>query len=220
MGREQARKDAAFARGDLGVDGAATEEEKDQAEVEQGKAREQLLRGRTWLGREFLTWLLWKSEGGEALVEVEGEGVIPLFSGRLLLKGIHGEVTELAAKGALAPYSEEVRHAIGRGLLVHQARIRFTVGERVWEATLDAEQLDVKSAKLPELLTEEEDDRLTERLDLTDQLSGFIDALVSEFLSIRATKAWSNKVVPELKAWTEGEGRQTTVQQRAARVVA
>lgn len=219
--REQARKDAAFARGEVGIDGASTEEQKDAAEVEADKAREQLVRGKTWLGREFLTWLLWRSEDGDPMLEVDGEDLVALFTGRLTLKGVHGDVTELSAKGTLAPYSEIVRYAIDRGLLVHQARVRFTHGERTWEATLDAEHLDVKSAKLPELLTEEEDDRQSERLDLADQLSGFVDALVEDFLALRQSRAWGQKVVPALKGWARGEGRKpgTTVRtaERATR---
>lgn len=202
--REQARTDAAFARGDIGVDGGAVEEKKDAAEVEQDKARQQLLRGRTWLGREFLTWLLWRSEDGDPLVKTDEGGLVVLFTGRITLRGIHGEVTEVSAKGTLAPYSEIVKFALNRGCLVHQARLRFTVGERAWEATLDAEHLDVKSAKLPELLTEEEDDRQAERLDLADQLSAHIDGLADAFLAVRTTRAWNTKVVPELKAWAQG----------------
>lgn len=217
--REQARKDAAFARGDLGVDGAATEEKKDQAEVEQEKSRGELLRGKTWLGRELLTWLLWRSESGDTVAEFGDEDIEVLYSGRILLRGIHGDTSELSAKGALAPYSEVVRYAIDRGLLVHQARLRFTLGERTWEATLDAEHLDVKSAKLPELLTEEEDDRLTERLDLADQLAGIVDALVEAFLAVRTTKKWSQTVVPAMKAWAKGENREPgTLMKTAARV--
>lgn len=205
---EKAQKDAAFARGELGVDGASTEEKKDQAEVELDKSRGELLRGKTWLGRELLTWLLWKSEAAEPVIEFGGEGLEVLFTSRITLRGIHGEATEIAAKGALSPYSEVVRFAIDRGLLVHQARLRFTVGERTWEATLDAEHLDVRSAKLPELLTEEEDDRLTERLDLTEQLSAMIDALVDAFLEVRTTRRWAQTVVPGMKAWARGEGRE------------
>lgn len=214
--RDQARKDAAFARGEVGIDGVETEEQKDAAEVEADKAREQLLRGKTWLGREFLTWLLWRSEGGDPLLEVDGLDLVVLFTGRLTLKGVKGEVTELAAKGTMAPYSEIIRYAIDRGLLVHQARLRLTHGERTWEATLDAEHLDVKSAKLPELLTEEEDDRQSERLDLADQLSGFVDALVDDFLALRQSRAWNQKVVPALKSWAQGEGRAPGTTMRTA----
>jgi hypothetical protein len=191
-------------RGATGVDGVATDEDvRDVAEVERDKAREQLLRGRTWLGRELLTWLLWRSESGDPLVEVEGAGLVVLFTGRVLLRGVAGDVTEVAARGAAAPYAAQVKRALASGLLVHQARLRLAHGERTFEVTLDAEHLDVRAAKLPELLTEEEDDRAAERLDLCDQLGRLVDALVEAFLADRTGKGWGKKTVPALRAWME-----------------
>jgi hypothetical protein len=218
--REQARAEAAFMRGDVGVDGAATEEKQDEAEVERGKAREALLRGRAYLGREFLTWLLWRSEAGEPLVEFEKVGVTVLFLGRVVLKGVSGDVTELSARGAMAPYSEQVRQALDRGLLVHQARLLLTHGERAYEVTLDAEFLDIRAAKLPALMSEEEDSRTGERLFLAEQLSALIHTLVEAFVAIRAGRAWSKQVVPAMKEWMRGEEgtRKQTVLQRAANV--
>ncbi len=204
--REQARAEAAFLRGDTGVDGAATDADvRDEAEVERDKAREQLLRGRTYLGRELLTWLLWRSEAGDPLVEVDGAGVVVLFAGKVLLRGVAGDVTEVAARGAAAPYAAQIKRALATGLLVHQARLRLSHGERVFEATLDAEHLDVRAAKLPELLTEAEDDRAAERLDLCEQLGRIVDALVAAFLEVRGGKAWS-RTVPALRAWMEDVG--------------
>ncbi|HVG61211.1 MAG TPA: hypothetical protein VNA24_21810 [Hyalangium sp.] len=218
--REQARAEAAFMRGDVGVDGAATEEKQDAAEVERGKAREALLRGKAYLGREFLTWLLWRSEAGETLVEFEKTGVTVLFLGRVVLKGISGDVTELSARGAMAPYSEQVRQALDRGLLVHQARLLLTHGEKAYEVTLDAEFLDIRAAKLPALMSEEDDSRTTERLYLAEQLSALIHTLVEAFVAVRAGRAWSKQVVPAMKEWMRGEEgtRKQTVLQRAANV--
>ncbi|MBI5542940.1 MAG: hypothetical protein HY901_03565 [Deltaproteobacteria bacterium] len=203
--REQAREEARFAKGEVGVDGQAAEEKQDEAELERGKAREQYLRGKAYLGREFLTWLLWRSEAGEPLVKYEKDAVTVLCIGRTVLRGIAGEVTELSARGAMAPYSVLVRKSLERGLLLHSARLRLTHGEKVYEVTLDADYLDVKSAKLPELMSEEEDDRLAERLWLSEQLAGILQALLEEFLRVRAGKRWSKDVVPELKAWMRGE---------------
>lgn len=216
--REQAREEAAFMRGDVGVDGAATEEKQDAAEVERGKAREALLRGKAYLGREFLTWLLWRSEAGEPLAEFEKAGVTVLFLGRVVLKGVSGDVTELSARGAMAPYSEQVRQALDRGLLVHQARLLLTHGEKAYEVTLDAEFLDIRAAKLPELMSEEDDSRTTERLYLAEQLSALIHTLVEAFIAVRAGRAWSKQVVPAMKEWMRGEEgtRKQTVLQRAA----
>ncbi len=212
MSREKSREEARFAKGDVGVDGQSTDEEtRDPAELERDKAREQLLRGRTYLGRELLTWLLWRSESGDPLGTYEGEPVQVLFLNRLVLRGLHGEVVELAAKGTVAPYSVQVRRALDDGLLVHLARMRVTWNERTWETSLDAEFLDCKSVKLPELLTEEDDDRLSERLDLTEQLSSMLDGLVESFLAVRTSKAWAREV-EQLKAWMKGEVEPSPVQ--------
>jgi hypothetical protein len=202
--RERARAEAAFLRGDAGVDGLPTEaERRDAAEVERDRAREQLLRGGTALGRELLTWLLWRSESTAPVAELEGGPVSVVFTGRVVLRGVAGDVTELAARGALAPYAAEVRRAIAHGLLVHQARLRIEHADRAYEATIDAEFLDVRAAKLPELLTEAEDDRRLERLELAERLSALVDALVRAFLAVRLTRAWRRMVVRELRAWAE-----------------
>lgn len=199
--REQAREEAAFLRGDVGVDGQATEEKRDEAEVERGKATEQYLRGKAYLGREFLTWLLWRSESGDTLLEHDGLPLTVLFDGRIVLRGIAGEVTELIARGAMAPYSALVKEALDRGLLIHSARLRLTHGEKSYEVTLDAEFLDVRGAKLPELMSEEEDDQLVERLYLTEQLSALLEALLADFLKVRGGKRWSRELVPAMKQW-------------------
>jgi hypothetical protein len=118
----------------------------------------------------------------------------------------------------MAPYSEQVRQALDRGLLVHQARLLLTHGEKAYEVTLDAEFLDIRAAKLPALMSEEDDSRTTERLYLAEQLSALIHTLVEAFIAVRAGRAWSKQVVPAMKEWMRGEEgtRKQTVLQRAA----
>jgi hypothetical protein len=193
--------DAAFARGEVGVDGQEIEEERDEAEVEQEKAKESLVRGRTYLGREFLTWLLWQSEAGAPILKHDGDPLSVLFTGRVAMRGVGGDVTEVTAKGNLAPYSALVRQVLDRGLLLHQARLQLTHGERTFEATLDAEHFDVRSGKIPDLLTEADDDRMGERLDLAEHLGALIEALLEHFVALRSRPTWNKEVAPALKAW-------------------
>jgi len=202
--RKQAQAEARFMKGDVGVDGAATKDELDPSEVEQAKAREALLRGRTWLGRECLTWLLWKSESTEALTTVDELPLSAVFHGKLTLRAGAGDVTELAVKGVTSPYSPLVRAALSKGLLVHQARLQLTHGEQQYDVGLDAETFDVKSAKLPALLQEEEGERITERLELAGHLSRLVDALVEAFIAERISRSWASKSVPALKDWMAG----------------
>jgi hypothetical protein len=196
-----ASAERAFMRGETGVDGAAVEEEKDEAQVELAKAQEALLRGRTWLGRECLTWLLWKSESTEALLTIEKMPVHVVFNGKLTLRAASGDVTEVQVKGVSAPYAKLVKRALNQGLLAHTAKLQVTWGEQVYDFTLDAEFFDLRSAKLPALLQEEEDDKLTERLELATRASTLTDALVAAFIKERSGKTWASKTVPALKEW-------------------
>jgi len=192
-----------FLRGQTGVDGAATTEKADPVEVEQAKAREALYRGRTWLGREALTWVLWRSESAEDLCEVADLPLKVVFTGKLLLRAAAGEVTEVSVKGVSAPYSVIVRQSLIRGLLVHGARLSLEHGEQSFEVTLDAEAFDFRAAKLPELLQEEESEQRIERLELVSRLGTLVDALVGEFIAARTAPSWKKTVVPKIRAWLE-----------------
>ena len=57
------------------------------------------MRGRTWLGRELLTWLLWRSESTNAVTSYNDADLSVLFVNRITLRGLHGELTELLGEG-------------------------------------------------------------------------------------------------------------------------
>jgi hypothetical protein len=195
------KEEKAFLRGEVGVDGQATEEEQDLEQVEAGKAREALLRGRTWLGRECLTWLLWKSESTEAVITHARKDVTVVFNGKLNVRAGAGEVLEAQVKGVTSPYSKLIKKALSQGLLVHQAKMQVTHGEQVYDFVLDAEFFDLRAVKLPALMQEGDDAQLTERLELATQASGLADALVAAFVKERTAKTWQSKLVPEMKEW-------------------
>lgn len=192
-----------FLRGDIGVDGEKIEEELSEEEVDRQKAVEELARGRTYLGREFLTWLLWRTNSANTLIAVDDEPLTGLFVSRVTLRGLAGDATELVARGAGAPYSKIVRGAIRSGLLVHVGRVRFSHAERLYEVTLDAEHLRLRSAQIPKVLSEEEDDRIAERLFLAEKLSEIVDLCFRAFLEVRTSKRWRKDVVPEMLAWLD-----------------
>lgn len=195
------RDEAAFLRGEIGVDGEVAEEKREAAEVERARAREQFLEGKTWLGREFLTWLLWRSESSEPLLTYNGEPVHVLFGGKLTLKGVAGEVIELSLKGTEAAYSQVNRFALEHGLLIHAAKMKLALGEKEFDFTLDAQLLDIRTAKLPDLLTDDEDDRIQERLFLSERLGEIVQALFISFLAIRRSAAWREEILPEILDW-------------------
>ncbi len=206
MSRRGASAETKFLRGETGVDGAAVKEDVDPTQLEQEKAKEALYRGRTWLGREALTWWLYKSESTEPFCALEKKSVTVAFIGKLTLKAAGGDVTEVQVKGVTAPYSSLVRRALRQGLLVHAARLKLTWNEQVYEVSVDAEHFDVRAGKLPELVQDSEE-ALTERLELVGRLGQLLDTLMGAFSAVRVGSKWTAEV-KAMQAWLESKGQE------------
>ncbi|MEO1336464.1 MAG: hypothetical protein AAFV29_12515, partial [Myxococcota bacterium] len=170
-------------------------------------ALEGLTRNRAYLGREFLTWVLWASHDGRVLCHLDEAEVTVLIVGKVVLRGLAGEATELAVKGHMSAYSRVVRFAIDEGLLVHSARLRLQWGEQVYEVTTDAEFLDVRGAAVPAVAPgddpDDEDDRLATRLTASEDAGRLIDSLWHAFMKVRIAPAWSKKTIPAIKTWLQ-----------------
>ncbi len=154
-----------------------------------------------YLGREFLTWLLWRVDVGEATFGDGAKAFTVAFGARARVGGLTGNVTDAVFKGHAPAHGAEARAAIGAGRTVREAELRVTRGEREWRFTLLADSLDLRSVKLPALLTEEEDDRFLERISLLEELDDVVKTAFGEFVRERVRPAWRRSIVPSLKDW-------------------
>lgn len=162
-----------------------------------------------FLGREFLTWLIFHAD--------EADGRFPAFAGhdsfcdafRIIigqcarLKALGDGSGEITAKGPATGQVADVRYAIAGGLMVRELDLLFERGDRIWQATVSAESFDLKRVKLPELLSEEDSERMAERLTLTAELDEMLRAAFSRFLSVRLCAGWQSETVPALRSWLE-----------------
>jgi hypothetical protein len=162
-----------------------------------------------FLGREFMTWLLWRVDRGEAtFTDDEGELTVA-FAGRARLGGVAGDVTDAVLKGRAPAHGVEARAAIGAGRTLREAELRVTRGDREYRFTLVAETLDLKAVKLPSRLRRPdadrnhgpEDERLAERMLLLEQLEKSIKTMYMDFVRERSRPVWGRSVVPALRAW-------------------
>lgn len=171
------------------------------------RERDESLQDYAFLGREFLTWLLWRVERGEATFGVAGErgddgdAFTFGFAGRARLACLQGDVHDAVLKGPSPAMSIEARGGIGAGRTVREAELRLSRGQREWRFTLLADTFDLRGVKLPALLTEEEDDRFLERIALLEELDGLIRDAFAEFLRDRLRPVWTRSVIPALRDW-------------------
>ena len=149
------------------------------------------------LGREFLTWLWYTTEMSDEVVAIEGiENARLIFAHRLMLSG-GGLIREDSTVVCDAPQlTDEARAALRTGKKVAKATWLLDLDDRHYEVTVDATTLALTGVKLPDVLVDNDEEGLDERLSLLDQLEAALDSLYTRFARLRLDDdAWHNELV-------------------------
>lgn len=167
----------------------------------------ELVESRRFLGSEFLLWLWYKSDCYGGLFDLRGHGEVEVvFDDRLTLEAYLGESGENVIKGGSPAASPEARTALREGKRPTRARLRIVNDEREWKFKFKAEPFDISTLKIPAVLTEREDEKLGERMGLVSEVESILDALYREFLVLRTSSGWTERLVPGLRDWIHSEG--------------
>jgi hypothetical protein len=163
------------------------------------------------IGREFLTWLWFKSEerNGTVLIPDAGECEV-IFLRRLVLESGNGEYAETVVCQGLHADLKEGKEALRQGKKITAARLRIAHDKTEWEFTFKADRFHFQSMKLPTLPENdgEEIDRegqLLERISLIEKAAGMMDLLFGSFLNIRRSGDWGTEQT-RLQKWLAQTG--------------
>jgi len=161
------------------------------------------------LGREFLTWLWFKSEERGGAVQIPGTGDVEIsFARRLALESGGGEYSESIVCQGLHAGLREGKAALQEGKKVKEARIQVGAGAENFEFTLKADSFQFQTLRLPEGIEEQEEEtdkggRLLERIYLVEKALKTMDQLFSSFLKRRLSPQWSSEEIPRIKKWLQ-----------------
>ena len=172
--------------------------------VEEGKS------GAPLLGREFLTWLWFKSEERGGAIQIPGMGDVEVaFARRLVLESGGGEYSESIVCQGLHAGLKEGKAGVQEGKKVKEARIQLGMGPDRFEFTLKADQFQFQTLRLPSGMgmeeegEEEKGGRILERVYLIEKATQIVDQLFSLFLKKRLSPQWSGEEIPRIKKWVQ-----------------
>ncbi len=174
-----------------------------------------VVEAKRFLGREFLTWLVYRLEEDGGRLEVDGDLVELALGDRVVLE----ERGERKARLTLfdeGDMSAELGAGLRHGKLMDRARISVTRNERRWEMTLDGGLLTYDSLRCPPLGDRDsgshddpraafENDLFLRLADVEDVI-GVLDRLFASFCATRVSPRWSSDTLPALRAWIAGLG--------------
>ncbi|MGV8059277.1 MAG: recombination-associated protein RdgC [Smithellaceae bacterium] len=158
------------------------------------------------IGREFMTWLWYKSEERNGRISLsQGDEVELNFLKRIALEAGEGEYSQGVVCHGIHAELTEGKEAIRQGKKVKEAVIKLIYNQNEWEFTLKADSFYFQSLKLPiaEWQEAEEDPsgKMLERIYLIENAAKTIDQLYDSFLTIRYSPQWDEKEVNLLAKW-------------------
>lgn len=147
-------------------------------------------------GREFLTWLWFKSEERNGMIMIPGVGETEIhFVRRLVLESGDGEYSESVVCQGLHADLREGREALRRGKKIREARLQLTRDAAAWEFTFKADRFQFQSLKMPVVMDSDDqqdnrDGRILERIYLLEIVVRSMDELFMLYVALRLSDAW------------------------------
>jgi hypothetical protein len=160
------------------------------------------------IGREFLTWLWFKSEERNGRIKLSSTEEVELhFLKRIALEAGEGEYSQGVVCHGIHAELKEGKEAIRQGKKVKEAGLKLTHDKNEWEFTLKADSFYFQSLKLPvqdwQETPEDPSGGLLERIYLIENAVKTIDSLYESFLQIRYSPQWKEKETKLLTKWLE-----------------
>jgi len=159
-------------------------------------------------GREFLTWLWFKSEERDGRIALEGQEEIGLvFVRRLVLESGEGDYAESVVCQGQHALLLEGKEALRQGKKIREARLSMEIDSMEWEFTFKADLFQFQSMKLPAPSEEfdesnplEEEGRVLERIFLLEKAIESMDKLFSFFMILRLSEIWPTEAA-RMETW-------------------
>lgn len=159
-------------------------------------------------GREFLTWLWFKTEERDGRIALEGQEEIGLaFVRRLILESGEGDYAESVVCQGQHALLLEGKEALRQGKKIREARLSLEIDSMEWEFTFKADLFQFQSMKLPAPTEEsdennalEEEGRLLERIFLLEKAIETMDRLFAFFMGLRLSAGWPAEVA-RMEIW-------------------
>ena len=160
------------------------------------------------IGREFLTWLWFKTEERNGRIRIAATEEVDLhFLKKIVLEAGEGEYSQGVVCHGIHAELKEGKEAIRQGKKVKEAGIKMNHNQNEWEFTLKADSFQFQSLKMPATEWQEPQEdisgNLLERIYLIENAAKTIDSLYESFLKIRFSPQWKEKETKLLTKWLE-----------------
>lgn len=154
-----------------------------------------------FLGREFLTWLLFRTKQDNGVFRPNDQVVEVFFERALTLEGNNPALEMSTLKVEDPVQSEEVMLSLRLGKQISRARLTLLAQGREYNFVLDGSTMSVRSLKTQDPATDDFVDAMNERAESLTVLEDTLHNLFISFIRLRIdARKWS-KEVEAIRRW-------------------
>lgn len=165
----------------------------------------EMVQAKSFLGKEFLTWLWFRSElnptfelSNRKTLEIELLDSMALDAG-------FGDAKSTVLRGDSPGTSPEAATALLQGKKVRRVRLKLSLDGIDWIATVDGETMHLHGLKLPQTGKIPFDEALGLRIDFLAEFEEMFSAVLEEFLSTRLDERKWKKELKLVQDWAGGK---------------
>ena len=165
----------------------------------------ELIQQKAFLGKEFLTWLWFRSETSGAIEMRGGKMAEVEIMGPIVLDAQYGDARMSTLKGESPATSPEAHASLLEGKKLKRAKLKFKRDDNEWIATLDGENFNLTGLAMPEAGRMPFDDLIAVRMEWVMEFENILADLFEAFMTLRMDTAdWSGEVV-KIHDWVKAK---------------
>jgi hypothetical protein len=155
------------------------------------------------LGRDFLTYLCYKSDecGGQFELPGGGEQFVLLLDGKIVFEDDRDIPPCTITYTGDDVTGDDLKQAIRSGKKVREARFRLEKGPQTWVFTLRADRFDIGSLKIDMPDSRDVDERFYGRIYSIEALNDLLDRYYEYFIGEVHGKDWKTAGYLRLQQW-------------------
>jgi recombination associated protein RdgC len=165
-----------------------------------------ILRQKNSFGRDFLTYLCYKSDAqaGQIKPASADQELALWIDSKIILEDDRATPPNILSYSGDDFTNQDLKQAIRSGKRVREARFRLERGGNAWTFTLRADRFEIAGLKIDMPAATDPEERFFGRILSIEALNTLIDELYGSFLSEVQEKTWKTKGYREFQKWLAG----------------
>ena len=165
----------------------------------------ELIQQKSFLGKEFLTWLWFRGERDGDVRIGKGAPVTVEINGPILLDAAYGDARASALKGESPATAPEAQTALMQGKKLKKAKIRLAREDGEWVATLDGDTFTISGLAIPNQGKLPFEELMMLRMAMAGEFESVVSELFEGFMELRLDEKQWAKEIKAIQSWVENK---------------